>query len=65
MNARRPGVSAVLLDEYFAGVSANSNPCPQEGSATLGVLHAACASCVTLSPAPRFDTIFWMREVVM
>jgi hypothetical protein len=54
MNARRPGVSAALLDEYAAGVSASSSTSTHCGSAMLSLRHAACAA--------RQSVLYWLRQ---
>jgi hypothetical protein len=54
MKARRPGVSAVLLDEYAAGAKVSSST-PTQPSAPESVLsHAACKTSPTegCDPAP-------------
>jgi hypothetical protein len=49
MKARRPGVSAVLLDEYAAGVSASSSASAQSGFVMFSLLYTSQASCAKSS----------------
>jgi hypothetical protein len=61
MKARRPGVSAVLLEEYAAGVSASVSTSMQAASSMLVLLQAALAICVGLALAPKFASVFAVR----
>jgi hypothetical protein len=53
MKARRPGVSAVLLDEYDAGVSSSSSTSTQSALVMSSLPHASRAISCSVAPAPR------------
>jgi hypothetical protein len=61
MKERRPGVSAVLLEEYAAGVSASSSTSMQAASSMSFLLQAVLAICDVFALAPKVLTVFLRR----
>jgi hypothetical protein len=60
MKGRRPGVSAVLFDEYAGGVKASSRASKHAGVRMLLLSHAALAmsaAATALAAAPRVLTL--------
>jgi hypothetical protein len=51
MKARRPGVSAVLLEEYAAGVNASSSKFQHSGTFAVSWPHTFCATSASLKLA--------------